>query len=87
MVLRTNLSQRSSNFGQFCMILDRSAHVALRKLLGKVTLAEADFLNARWDKDMDTLLRVGVLRYGGAWEEVSTHMAPHGCPKDEVEKR
>lgn len=36
---------------------------------------------------MDELLREGVLRYGNEWEDVSTHMTPHECPKEEVEKR
>ncbi|CAM9824874.1 unnamed protein product [Ectocarpus fasciculatus] len=44
-------------------------------------------LGSRWDREMDEMLREGVLRYGAEWEEVSTHMAPHECPKEEVEKR
>lgn len=42
---------------------------------------------ARWDKDMDEMLREGVLRYGANWECVSTHMTPHVTSKEEVEKR
>lgn len=53
----------------------------------KVTTAEAMILGARWDREMDELLREGVLRYGAEWEDVSTHMTPHECPKEEVEKR
>ncbi|CAM9754335.1 unnamed protein product [Ectocarpus sp. 6 AP-2014] len=53
----------------------------------EVTAAEGMILGARWDREMDEMLREGVLRYGADWEEVSTHMAPHECPKEEVEKR
>lgn len=53
----------------------------------QVNAVEAKVLAARWDREMDELLREGVLRYGDAWEEVSTHMTPHECPKEEVEKR
>ena len=52
-----------------------------------MTTAEAMILGARWDREMDELLREGVLRYGAEWEDVSTHMTPHECPKEEVEKR
>lgn len=53
----------------------------------QVTPEEAMTLEDRWDREMDELLREGVLRYGAKWEEVSTHMKPHDCPKEEVEKR
>lgn len=36
---------------------------------------------------MDEMLREGVLRYGADWEGVATHMTPHECNKQEVEKR
>lgn len=36
---------------------------------------------------MDGRLREGVLRYGGAWGEVSKHMNPCMCPNEELEKR
>lgn len=52
-----------------------------------MTNDEAMILGARWDREMDEMLREAVLRFGAEWEEVSTHMAPHECPKEEVEKR
>ncbi|CAM9186575.1 unnamed protein product [Scytosiphon promiscuus] len=48
---------------------------------------ERMILEEKWDREMDELLREGVLRYGAKWGEVSTHMSPHECPKEEVEKR
>lgn len=66
---------------------DQSQYHVVFALPNKVTPAEAMILGARWDREMDELLREGVLRYGAEWEDVSTHMTPHECPKEEVEKR
>lgn len=56
-------------------------------LMGQVTQEDAKALDERWSREMDEVLREGVLRYGAGWDLVAGHMAPRACSQEEVEKR
>lgn len=56
-------------------------------LMWQVSQEDAKALDERWSREMDEVLREGVLRYGAAWDLVAGHMAPRACSQEEVEKR